>query len=120
MKNLYLTLLLAVSTLIAGAQCTGNRYTKQIFSSVDLTSDVPYGSNYLYTGFNEDLFLDVYEPSGDTETNRPLIILEHGGSFIFGDKTAGDVVALSQDFAKWVMYAHRFLTDSAYPDFHLE
>ena len=100
MKNLYLTLLLAVSTLIAGAQCTGNRYTKQIFSSVDLTSDVPYGSNYLYTGFNQDLFLDVYEPSGDTETNRPLIILEHGGSFISGDKTAGDVVALSQDFAK--------------------
>jgi len=100
MKTLYLTLLLATLTCVAGAQCSGNRYTKQIFSSVDLTSDILYGNNVTYTGASEDLYLDVYRPSGDTETMRPLVILEHGGSFVGGSKTDGDVVSLAQDFAK--------------------
>jgi para-nitrobenzyl esterase len=101
MKKLYVSLLLATITYGATAQCAGNRYTKQIFSTVNVTSDVLYGSNYSSTGVAlEDLLLDVYEPSGDTETMRPLLILEHGGSFILGSKEDGDVASLSEDFAK--------------------
>jgi alpha/beta superfamily hydrolase len=44
--------------------------------------------------------MDIYQPTGDLETNRPLIIWAHGGSFISGSSTNGDVVALSQAFAK--------------------
>jgi hypothetical protein len=44
--------------------------------------------------------LDVYQPTGDTELARPLLIWVHGGSFIGGSKTDGDVVAFSQKFAK--------------------
>ncbi|MBK8557755.1 MAG: T9SS type A sorting domain-containing protein [Lewinellaceae bacterium] len=31
--------------------------------------------------------MDVYEPEGDTLSERPAVVLAHGGSFIFGDKT---------------------------------
>ena len=30
----------------------------------------------------EDLIMDVYQPEGDTETNRPLVLLFHSGSFL--------------------------------------
>ena len=44
--------------------------------------------------------MDIYEPNGDTETARPLIIWAHGGSFIGGSKTDGDVVTLADKFVK--------------------
>lgn len=31
--------------------------------------------------------MDVYEPEGDALAARPVVILAHGGSFIFGDKS---------------------------------
>jgi predicted esterase len=46
------------------------------------------------------LKLDFYEGTGDTETNRPLIIWVHGGSFLGGTKTDMDVQALSRSFAQ--------------------
>lgn len=82
------------------AQCTGDRYKLEVFSNFDITSDILYGSNINYAALNEDLTLDFYEPNGDTETSRPLIVLAHGGSFIGGSKTGSDVVPLAQDFAK--------------------
>ncbi len=44
--------------------------------------------------------MDFYEPEGDTETERPLLIWVHGGSFIGGDKTDFDMVTFSERFAK--------------------
>jgi acetyl esterase/lipase len=44
--------------------------------------------------------MDIYQPTGDIETNRPLIVWAHGGSFIGGTKTDADMVALSQAFTK--------------------
>ena len=89
-----------LGTINTNAQCTGDRYTMQIFSSSDVASDIVYGNNYTYTGAAQDQKLDVYTPTGDTETNRPLLILAHGGSFIGGSKTGTDVVPLAQHFAK--------------------
>lgn len=80
--------------------CNGGRYASNIFSTVDVTSDVMYGQNISANGSNTNLLLDVYEPNGDTETARPLIIWTHGGSFIGGTKTDGDMVTLATDFAE--------------------
>jgi len=44
--------------------------------------------------------MDIYQPTGDIETARPLIIWAHGGSFQSGTSADADVVALSQAFAK--------------------
>tara|TARA_B000000532_G_C18877395_1_gene411385 strand:+ start:2676 stop:3620 length:945 start_codon:yes stop_codon:yes gene_type:complete len=39
-------------------------------------------------------------PEGDTETNRPVIIYMHGGSFYLGDKSMTDCVDFCESFAK--------------------
>ena len=64
------------------------RYRDQVFSSVDVTRDVVYGSADVQ-GQPVDLKLDLYQPSGDTVAHRPLLIWVHGGGFTGGDKTSG-------------------------------
>ncbi len=43
------------------------------------------------------LDMDIYEPSGDTLTKRPLILLIHGGAFVVGDKRD----SLQMKLASW-------------------
>ena len=102
MKRLFTLLftLLSASVLTTNAQCVGDRYKMQIFGSTTVTSNIQYGSNISYTGSVENLTLDVYEPTGDTQTNRPLMIIAHGGNFTGGSKTGNDVVTLAQDMTK--------------------
>jgi hypothetical protein len=59
------------------------------FSSVDVQTSVTYGVNatvLYYSVLNEAvpeaLVMDVYTPSGDTETNRPVILYFHTGNFL--------------------------------------
>ena len=102
MKKIFTFIAVAMflGTINTNAQCTGDRYKMQIFSGFDITSDILYGNNISYTGSSEDLTLDVYEPAGDTETNRPLMIICHGGNFTSGSKTGSDVVPLAEDITK--------------------
>lgn len=71
--------------------CGNGRYQQMIFNDYTLTSDVVYGQ----VPGGGDLLLDVYEPSGDQLSQRPLIVLAHGGSFISGDKTSDNAVTQS-------------------------
>jgi acetyl esterase/lipase len=102
MKKIYLLGLVATSVFFAHAQqdCSNGRYVDEVFPTVTTTSNIQYGSNLDLNGGNVNLLLDVYQPTGDTETNRPVIIFIHGGSFVGGSKTGADVVPLAQDFAK--------------------
>jgi len=100
MKKIYLLAFTGLFASFSQAQCAGGRYASDIFTTVDLTSDVVYGSNVSNTGATISLDMDIYEPNGDTETARPLIIWAHGGSFIGGSKTDGDVVTLADKFVK--------------------
>ena len=76
---------------ICYSQCDG-RYLEEVFSDVDV-------STVTYSEVN-NLQLDIYQPVGDTENNRPLIILAHGGSFIAGARTNPSMVSLGEAFAK--------------------
>jgi len=103
MKKIYLLVVAFALSLFSftdsAAQCV--RYSVPLFTSVDVTADLNYGSNIDWNGSTtEQLFIDVYEPSGDVETNRPLVIFIHGGSFVGGERTGTDVVPLATDFAK--------------------
>src|SRR5690554_438307 len=101
MKKIYLLGLAFATAFVTNAQdCTGGRYENDLFTGSDVTSDIQYGSNLNYDGSQQDLFLDVYQPTGDTDTDRPLIIFIHGGSFVGGSKTGPDVVPLAENFAK--------------------
>jgi acetyl esterase/lipase len=76
------------------------RYRDEIFTNVDKTSDVTYGSALNSLGETETLKLDVYQPSGDTLTSRPAIVWVHGGSFSGGDKTSPELIDESNTFAR--------------------
>ena len=70
----------------------GIRYLDEVFDSVVKTEDVVYGNApdlpfWFWVESNTvdiDLDMDVYEPVGDTLTNRPVIIFAHTGSFFSG------------------------------------
>lgn len=104
MKTIYKALLVIVfvpaMTGFVNAQCEGGRYISSVFSADNVASNIPFGSNVTYTGATQNLQLDVYQPTGDTASVRPLIIIAHGGSFLFGSKTGTDVVPFCHDFAK--------------------
>lgn len=76
------------------------RFDQEVFSGVTTTSNIVYGWNVNYTGTTDTLLLDVYEPTGDTMSMRPLIFFVHGGSFLTGTKSDQDVVSLCNHFAK--------------------
>lgn len=82
------------------AQCNGGRYASDVFTDFTATPGITFGANTSAAGANTVLKLDFYEPTGDVETKRPLIILAHGGSFQFGSSTDGDVTELCKRFAK--------------------
>lgn len=80
------------------AQC-GQRYHDKIFLD-SVVSNVQYGSNVNRLNNNENLLLDVYLPKGDVLTERPLVIIAHGGNFLGGSKTGADVLPISKDLAQ--------------------
>jgi para-nitrobenzyl esterase len=107
MKKIYTAFTAAAFLLSAAntnAQCPGERYHNFVFASHTLTSGIQYGSNlktnYAGVGTTQNLMMDIYEPAGDVATNRPLVIVAHGGSFIGGSKTGTDVVQLCKDLAR--------------------
>ncbi len=66
--------------------CDGTRYKQPVFANVQKTS-LTYATAISQIGQTVTLVMDVYEPQGDTTSQRPVVVLAHGGSFIFGDKT---------------------------------
>ena len=80
--------------------CGSLRYDTEIFQTVQITSNITFGSNTSSGGVLTTLKLDVYEPAGDSLTMRPLIVWVHGGSFVAGTKADADIVSLCQHFAK--------------------
>ncbi|WP_347174194.1 alpha/beta hydrolase [Polaribacter uvawellassae] len=74
------------------------RYNSQIFETITISKDVRYGANVTLGGATTGLSMDIYQPANDTEINRPLIVLAHGGSYISGDKT--DFTELATFLAK--------------------
>ena len=96
-----LSMFLGISVILnAQEPCATGRYSTEIFPTVTTTTDIVYGSNTSFNGATTSLKLDFYEGTGDSETERPLIIWAHGGSFLGGSKTDNDVATLSQEFAK--------------------
>ncbi len=80
---------------------TNDRFHDYVFKPAPTpTSNIVYGYNVKYDGTGDTLKLDVYKPVGDVATNRPLVIIAHGGSFIAGSKTGTDVVPLAKSFAE--------------------
>lgn len=102
MKKLLLTLLSPAffSTFLFAQYCGSSRYDTEIFTNVTTATNVTYGQNLNINNSMQTLTMNIYEPSGDVATQRPVIIFAHGGSFIGGAKTDAEQVELCTRFAK--------------------
>lgn len=97
-KPLFCFIAALCSLAIRGQDCAGGRYWNEVFTGVEVTYAVPFGSNEAVAGGAQTLYMDVYEPSGDTRTDRPVVLVTFGGSFIAGNRA--DVAELCRSFAK--------------------
>ena len=82
------TCFLALAMLVYSGS-SAQRYLTEVFADVEVQSDIIYGVNatviaYAQLGqaITQPLAMDVYSPSGDTETNRPVILYFHTGNFL--------------------------------------
>jgi acetyl esterase/lipase len=103
--SLLLWLLLALGTgLAARAQTpldtTNGRYYQPVFQNVTVTSGVAYGSAITAFGTTQTLLMDVYQPTGDASTERPVIIFAHQGGFVTGSRTEQYMKDVCTQFAQ--------------------
>ena len=66
-------------------QCTDCRYISPIFDSVTMET-VQFGRGTRANGDTQQLYMDIYQPFGDTVSNRPVAIFAFGGAFITGSR----------------------------------
>jgi len=102
MKKLFLTSVILPLTsyfLFSQTYCGSSRYDTVVFPTViTADSNVVYGWNKDLNNAMDTLKMDVYQPAGDVATQRPLLVMAHGGSFVGGSKK--DLVALCTAFAQ--------------------
>lgn len=111
MKKLLLAVLITgLSSSFVSAQW--NRYLDEVFTDVDVTANVEFGTNYNFLlgspQPNFSLRTDVYQPNGDNETGRAAVIVLHTGNFLpkylnqsaTGNNKDSSIVVTSEMFAK--------------------
>ena len=84
------------------------RYLDEIFPDIVKTEDVVYGNApdlpfiflFEWNTVDIDLDMDIYEPEGDSESQRPAIIFLHSGAFFSGNNELDDMSSLSISAAK--------------------
>ena len=87
MKKLLISALVASFAVLQMQAQT--RYLDDIFDDVSVTYDVEYGTNITIIPAlqglppaPQSLLMDVYEPAGDSETDRPAFLFFHSGNFL--------------------------------------
>jgi acetyl esterase/lipase len=89
---------LLASTLTSCEWPEGTRYVDPVFAEYDTTAGITYRSTTTHTGAAIDLKLDIYEPSGDTAAERPVVMWMFGGAWRFGNRQ--QLAAYAQDSAR--------------------
>jgi hypothetical protein len=72
---------------------SGLRYADPIFDEVTVSTAIPFSSAVKEGETSPTmLYLDFYEPEGDTLSARPLVITVFGGAFVAGSRDYADMV----------------------------
>ena len=74
------------------------RYRTPVFPSAPSTVHTYATKPDLVSGQPVELRLDVYQPTGDASTSRPLLVWVHGGGFSGGNRS--NMASLSVDYAR--------------------
>jgi acetyl esterase/lipase len=76
------------------------RYADTVFSAATTQSGIQYGASVPFGGSSASpLVLDLYEPAGDTASLRPVLVWIHGGGFVSGTPTDGQIPRLARSLA---------------------
>jgi hypothetical protein len=117
------TFLLGILMCVSGISFAQERILDELFPTVTVQKNVTYGWNWSVFATAEDqtgtsfgpltqyvdsLRMDVYLPTGDVSTSRPVILLSHAGSYLpntltgvpFGTKDDSCMIELCTRFAK--------------------
>ena len=85
-RILLLCMIVTFSVHCSAQLCNTNRYIDSTFS-VTKTYNIEYQQAKAFGSiFSTPYFLDIYEPTSDTLTYRPLIVFLFGGGYLIGDK----------------------------------
>ena len=103
----YLLVLLALCLLPLATQAqkapidtTRGRYHQPVFRQVQVRHDVEFAHVTTMLGLPQTLYMDVYEPVGDTVRRRPLVVLAHEGGFLTGTRDDAVMTALCTRLAR--------------------
>ncbi len=78
---------LLLPVLLSAQECGTGRYsTYGYFPTIDSIPGVVFGSNIGVTGSPQTLKMDIYAPANDTLSERPVVLVAFGGSFITGSR----------------------------------
>jgi hypothetical protein len=91
---------LACCLLIFSAKAQTRYLDDTYFSTVEVDTGILFGNNLTYENVSQDLYLDFYQPVGDTETERPLMIWIHGGGYSDGSRTDPHIERWCEEFAR--------------------
>ena len=102
LSRVFLASALLCAWFIKGAQAqTGQRYAEPVFDEVNVVTGIPYSSAVREGDTSPTtLYLDFYEPQGDTLSVRPLVIMVFGGAFVAGSRDYADMVEYCTRLAK--------------------
>ena len=80
--------------------CNGTRYINDITQDLQ-RAVVQFGSNIDADNKTQNLYMDIWYPTVDTLSRRPVIIFAFGGGFRGGNRY--DMTSFANAFAKKVM-----------------
>ncbi|WP_130735869.1 carboxylesterase family protein [Flavobacterium sp. J27] len=118
MKKIILSIIGVLFFIVTSlAQQLPNRYLQNISSTFQVTKDVVFSTNIptvksfnlfgnrlayedTYGDVKTTLKMNIYRPSNDTLTKRPVIIFAFGGGFVNGSRTETSMIKLCESFAK--------------------
>jgi predicted esterase len=105
----------AVAALPTNPARAAIRYQDEVFTSVTATTDIVYGQAVNAAGQLQTLHLDLYQPTGDTETKRPVFIWAHGGFFTQGNKSQINSIRDFMTKRGWVTISIEYRLDPRLP-----
>jgi len=76
----------------------GVRFVEEIFTEVDEETNVVFAAGVEGDNGFVDLAMDIYTPAGDTATDRPVMLVAHGGGFVAGSRA--EVADIARSFAR--------------------
>ena len=79
--------------------CADGRYLTEVFDELTIDT-VLFGEGPNSDGDQQQLYMDIYRPLGDTATDRPVLVFAFGGGFLQGDRWEKHVTKTCERFAR--------------------